>query len=145
MPKLFLRNSVRLSSSNIVDFITYVMAFEAGQSGNPVGRPKGSYGGRIQALAALDRMLGKKKNQVVLTKALEEEFLSNPVRFFKTVVMPLLPRESKLKLDQEGVVQWKSLLGAEPGGQRPEVGGQGSGLISDSGFEISEDGCDVED
>ncbi len=100
------------------------MSFEAGKSGNPVGRPKGSYGGRIQALAALDRMLGKKKNQVVLTKALEEEFVKNPVRFFRNIVMPLLPRESKLKLDEEGVVQWRSLLGGEPGGQRSEGRGQ---------------------
>jgi len=98
------------------------MSFEAGKSGNPVGRPKGSYGGRIQALAALDRMLGKKRNQAVLSKALEDEFVKDPVRFFKTVVMPLLPRESKLKLDEEGVVQWRSLLGAEaPSGcQRSE-------------------------
>jgi hypothetical protein len=108
------------------------MSFEAGQSGNPVGRPKGSYGGRIQALAALDRMLGKKKNQVVLTKALEQEFLSNPVRFFKTVVMPLLPRETKLKLDQEGVVQWRSLLGGDVNGHSSLVssgnpGGQETG------------------
>jgi len=88
------------------------MAFEPGVSGNPMGRPKGSYGGRIQALAALDRMLGKKKNQTVLVKALEKEFLANPVRFFKTVIMPLLPRESKLRFDHDGVVQWRSLLGA---------------------------------
>lgn len=104
------------------------MGFEAGQSGNPAGRPKGSYGGRIQALAALDRMLGKKKNQVVLTKALEEEFLRNPVRFFKTVVMPLLPRESKLKLDEEGVVQWKSLLGSPSAPEKEEgIEDKGSG------------------
>ena len=87
------------------------MGFEPGQSGNPVGRPKGSYGGRIQALAALDRMLGKKRNQSILVKALEQEFQTDPVRFFKTVIMPLLPRESKLKLDHDGVVQWRSLLG----------------------------------
>ena len=87
------------------------MSFEAGTSGNPVGRPKGSYGGRIQALAALDRMLGKKKNQSMLVKALEQEFQADPVRFFKTVVMPLLPRESKLRFDHDGVVQWRSLLG----------------------------------
>ena len=97
------------------------MPFNPGESGNPVGRPKGSYGGRIQALAALDRMLGKKKNQTVLVKALEQEFVSNPVRFFKTIIMPLLPRESKLKLDQDGVVQWRSLLGAE---SDPAAGGR---------------------
>ena len=58
-----------------------------------------------------NRMLGKKKNQTVLVKALEKEFLGDPVRFFKTVIMPLLPRESKLKFDHDGVVQWRSLLG----------------------------------
>ena len=42
---------------------------------------------------------------------LDREFAKDPVRFFKTVIMPLLPKESKLKFDQEGVIQWKSLLG----------------------------------
>ncbi len=107
------------------------MSFEAGKSGNPVGRPKGSYGGRIQALAALDRMLGKKRNQLVLSKALEEEFVKNPVRFFRNIVMPLLPRESKLKLDEEGVVQWRSLLGAAPEAREKEEG------IRDNGFRES--------
>ena len=104
------------------------MSFDVGESGNPAGRPKGSYGGRIQALASLDRMLGRKRNQLVLVKALEQDFLSNPVRFFKTVVMPLLPRESKLKFDHDGVVQWKSLLGVAPGGgQSSEGRGQEDG------------------
>jgi len=106
------------------------MSFDAGTSGNPVGRPKGSYGGRIQALAALDRMLGKKKNQTALVKALEADFTADPVRFFKTVVMPLLPRESKLKFDHDGVVQWRSLL----------VGGE-SGSQMEGG---NESGCDVQ-
>ena len=87
------------------------MQFETGISGNPAGRPKGSYGGRIKALAVLDRVLAKKKNQSALMKALEQEFEKDPVRFFKTIIMPLLPKESKLKLDQDGVIQWRSLLG----------------------------------
>jgi len=91
------------------------MQFEAGQSGNPVGRPKGSYGGRIMALASLDKLLAKKKNQKALMDALEKDLLKDPVYFFKTVVMPLLPREAKLSLDREGVIQWKSLLGVLPG------------------------------
>jgi len=90
------------------------MQFEAGQSGNPVGRPKGSYGGRIMALASLDNLLAKKKNQKALMDALEKDLLKDPVYFFKTVVMPLLPREAKLSLDREGVIQWKSLLGVLP-------------------------------
>jgi len=93
--------------------------FQPGQSGNPAGRPKGSSGGRVRALAALDTMLGKRKNQRVLVQALEAEFQGNPVRFFKTIIMPLLPREAKLSLDHEGVIQWQSLLG-RPGGDQDE-------------------------
>lgn len=89
--------------------------FVAGVSGNPVGRPKGSFGGRIQALAGLDRLLAKKKNQRALIDALEADLQANPVRFFKTVIMPLLPREARLSIDNDGVILWKSLLGDEPG------------------------------
>jgi len=88
--------------------------FQPGESGNPNGRPKGSSGGRVQALAALDVMLAKRKNQRALVKALEMELLGNPVRFFKTIIMPLLPRESKLSFDHEGVIQWQSLLATSP-------------------------------
>ena len=90
------------------------MSFESGESGNPQGRPKGSYGGRIMALASLDTLLAKKKNQKALMAALEKDLLKDPVRFFKTVIMPLLPRESKLSFDHDGVIQWKSLLGGDP-------------------------------
>ena len=85
--------------------------FEAGISGNPRGRPKGCCGGRIAALAALDRLLSRKKNQQALIAALEQDLQSDPVRFFKTVVMPLLPREAKLSFDHDGVIQWRSLIG----------------------------------
>ena len=87
------------------------MNFEVGQSGNPTGRPKGSCGGRIMALASLDTLLGKKKNQKALMAALEKDLLRDPVRFFKTVIMPLLPKESKLSFDHDGIVEWRSLLG----------------------------------
>ena len=89
--------------------------FLAGQSGNPAGRPKGSYGGRIQALAALDKMLAKRRNMTTLERALEADFKKNPVRFFKSVIMPLLPKESKLELDRDGVIRWQSLLGCGGG------------------------------
>jgi hypothetical protein len=85
--------------------------FEPGKSGNPVGRPKGSYGGRIQALASLDKLLARKKSKNALIRALELELHTDPVRFFKTVIMPLLPRESRLSFDRAGVIRWQSLLG----------------------------------
>lgn len=94
------------------------MEFQAGQSGNPAGRPKGSYGGRIMALAGLDKLLARKKNQKALSAALERDLLKDPVRFFKTVIMPLLPKESKLSLDNEGIVEWKSLLETFPKSER---------------------------
>ena len=108
------------------------MKFRAGESGNTNGRPKGSYGGRIMALASLDKLLARKKNQKALILALEKDFQGNPVRFFKTVIMPLLPRESKLSFDHEGVIQWRSLLGAsnDTKSDLPE-----NGLLeSESGF-----------
>ncbi len=90
--------------------------FEAGKSGNPRGRPKGSYGGRIQALAVLDRLLAKSGNRKLLAVALQKEFKEDPSRFFKSVIMPLLPKESKVAVDREGVITWRSLISGEPAG-----------------------------
>jgi len=90
------------------------MKYQAGQSGNVGGRPKGSVGGRTLALASLDKMLTRRKNQRALILALEKELQGNPVRFFRTVIMPLLPREAKLSVDQDGIVEWKTLLEAFP-------------------------------
>ena len=107
--------------------------FQPGMSGNPDGRPKGTSGGRVQALAALDVMLAKRKNQRALVKALESEFLGNPVRFFKTIIMPLLPREAKLSVEHDGVIRWQSLLGRDEtveSGQLTVESGQGKSVES---------------
>ena len=101
------------------------MAYKPGQSGNPRGRPKGSYGGRIMALASLDKLVGQKRNQRRLMLELQRLFDKDPVVFFRTMVMPLLPKESKVSVDHDGIVEWKSLVEAFPkGGQ--EGGGRGS-------------------
>ena len=113
------------------------MQFEPGVSGNPSGRPKGSSGGRVQALAALDVMLAKRKNQKALVQALEKEFLGDPVRFFKSIIMPLLPREAKLSLDHDGVIRWQSLLTTAPTNVSakstlPGTSGSGSSVRGDA-------------
>ncbi len=101
------------------------MKYQAGQSGNVGGRPKGSCGGRMLALSGLDKMMARKKNQRALMLALEKELQANPVRFFRTVIMPLLPKESKLTFDQDGIVEWKTLLEAFPRESAPVVPGEG--------------------
>jgi hypothetical protein len=101
------------------------MKYQAGQSGNVGGRPKGSCGGRMLALSGLDKMMARKKNQRALMSALEKELQANPVRFFRTVIMPLLPKESKLSFDQDGIVEWKTLLEAFPRESAPAVSGEG--------------------
>ena len=105
------------------------MLFESGKSGNPGGRPKGSYGGRIMALAGLDKLLARKKNQRALIRALEKEMQANPVRFFKTVIMPLLPKESKVSMEHDGIVMWRNLLGQDvkAGETPPDAGSSRDG------------------
>ena len=66
--------------------------FKPGISGNPRGRPKGTVGGRAQALATLDRLRSEHGNQQALMDALEAELQADPARFFRNIVVPLLPR-----------------------------------------------------
>jgi hypothetical protein len=85
-----------------------------GQLGaNTKGR-KGGFGGRMLALHVLDKMLARRKKQSTLLRALEDEFDRDTIGFFKSIIMPLLPKEAKLTLDHDTVMEWKSLVG--PGG-----------------------------
>ena len=80
--------------------------FQPGISGNTRGRPSGSLGGRAQALAALDRMLSKECNQQALFDALEKEFQADPARFFRNVVVPLIPRSTREALPPDAFDDW---------------------------------------
>lgn len=73
------------------------------------GRPKGRVGGRAMALQTLDAMLGEERNQENLRHALQANFDNDPVKFFKQIIMPLLPTEVKMKLGEEGGFSWMSL------------------------------------
>ncbi len=65
--------------------------FKPGVSGNPKGRPKGTYGGRTQVLHLLHALVARPQNLEALRRAMMAEHKKDPVRFFKTVIMPLLP------------------------------------------------------
>ncbi len=56
-------------------------------------------GGRKSALAELDRMLGRATNRKTLRGALQSAFDQDPFAFFRGIVMPLLPKESLMRLD----------------------------------------------
>ena len=90
------------------------MPFQLGESGNPAGRPRGSCSGRTMALRALDDMLAEDENIEMLKAALVAELHKNPMRFFKEIIMPLLPRNAVLDLGSAGPIQWVSLLETFP-------------------------------
>ncbi len=74
------------------------------------GRPAGSQSGRASALAILDKMMGTEENKAKLAAALEKHFEDDPVRFFKTIIMPLLPSEAIHKIQNDVTrVEWVSL------------------------------------
>ena len=84
--------------------------FQPDNSMNLGGRPKGSVGGRAQALMVLDALMADDRNKTKLRSAMQASFDQNPMRFFRQIIMPLLPRDVMLKMGEEGVVKWTSLL-----------------------------------
>ena len=97
--------------------------FQPGISGNPKGRPKGSGGGRAEALAILDRILAKASNQRKLEDALQGELDANAATFFRTLVVPLLPRVARESPPPDANDDWKPLDRTPP----PTVDSQSSG------------------
>lgn len=85
-----------------------------GQMPAYLGKPKGAVGGRAKALQTLDSMLGTEGNQKLLKDALQAEFEKNPIRFFRQIIMPLLPQQHKLEIGGEGLIAWKSVIGDSP-------------------------------
>jgi len=95
--------------------------FEKGVSGNPAGRPKGLLTGRARALYALDQVVAKDENLVLIEDALEKTLREKPLWFFVNIVMPLLPKETKGVLEAgDRVVEWKSLVSVAAATARPD-------------------------
>jgi hypothetical protein len=75
------------------------------------GRPKGSVSGRTRALQILDEILEEAENQEAMREALTGMLRRDPVRFFRDIVMPLLPRHAVLAAGgmADQAVKWVSL------------------------------------
>lgn len=104
----------------------------------PPVRQKGGIGGRALALKTLDVMLGKERNQENLMNALQAHFDADPVRFFKQIIMPLLPTEVKMRLSEEGGFSWLSLpdmirMKASSASTSPVIDVSESSVVEDGG------------
>lgn len=89
--------------------------FGPGNRAGAAGRPKGLPTGRQQALALIDRFLSEAETMAALESAMREAFNADPLDFYKKVVAPILPRETRLKVAQaEGIVEWRSILTTFP-------------------------------
>jgi hypothetical protein len=75
----------------------------------PPGRPKGCVGGRARALLLLDKILAEDEVQERMGSALREAVMEDPMKFFRQIIMPLLPQEVKMKLGEEGAISWVRL------------------------------------
>lgn len=85
--------------------------FQPGGPGGP-GRPKGSVGGRAQAIALIDSIISENGDE--LRAALEKEFHKSPVRFWQRYGFPLVPQAVIAKVDSQpaGGSPWISILEA---------------------------------
>ena len=100
-------------------------------------RHKHSLNGRQKAIGALDRVLSDEKNQEFMRLALEKELYNDPVKFFKTIIMPLhvepevLPAEEEfatLTPDQQVAEMMRLTLGRDkPDGEEHNDGQSPSG------------------
>jgi len=78
-----------------------------GKSLNPAGKPKGLVGGRMAALAVLEKVLADEGNLEALRVALDAELQRDPARFFLRFVAPLLPTESRHEVStSESSMSW---------------------------------------
>ena len=85
------------------------------------GMPAGYKCGRARALATLDSLFEEEGTQARLKAALREAFEKNPVKFFRQILMPLMPQNVKLELQQSGPMVWKGLVEQMDEAARNEV------------------------
>lgn len=121
--------------------------WKPGQSGNPSGPRKGLQGGRSAALHELDVMLADADNLKALRAAFQERFSRNPFKFFKDVVMPLLPKHAVSQLSSgDKVIEWRGLLtvGGTGDGDAGGCGPAAPGVVLDMAEEDAAGGGDAD-
>ena len=78
---------------------------------NPPRSRKGEVGGRAAALQWLDAITKEHEVAAAIKEALRKEALARPLRYFKEILMPLVPKEMLLRVGAEqGGMTWVSYL-----------------------------------
>ena len=76
------------------------MKFEHGNTAH-LGRKKRGVSGRRRTIDLLDRMLTMDGNQDKFMQSIQKKFTEDPLKFWKTYVMPVLPSLSKNPKQEE--------------------------------------------
>ena len=72
----------------------------------------------MKALGVLDTMLKDASVQETLRAGLQKKLEADPVWFFRRIIMPLLPKESSLQIEHDGVIEWRLLSDTPPIGAK---------------------------
>jgi len=84
--------------------------YKPGQSGNPRGPKKGAVvSGRSKALQTLDGVLSEVESQAALREAFRQEIRDHPVRFWRQIIAPLLPKHAKLDVGPANAEEIRAL------------------------------------
>jgi len=64
----------------------------------------------MRALAELDRLMARSRSGKSLSAALEAQFKADPVHFFRTIVIPLMPRKARCSVAFARLAWWRRFL-----------------------------------
>ena len=70
--------------------------------GNKIGVGGGPKSGRARAFRVLDEICGNEENLESLRAAMQAEFDIDPMGFFRSIIMPLAPKEVAMTIDDSG-------------------------------------------
>lgn len=90
-------------------------------AGNPGGPGGNRVCGRTGILRILDKVLEEEGSKEALQDALRDELNKRPIKFFKEIIMPLLPKESKVEMQAQGKIVWRSIADSFRTNEKGEV------------------------
>ena len=61
-------------------------------------------------MAALDQLMERSRSEKAFRAALEAQFKADPVGFFKTMVIPLMPRKARRPIVLTWLAWWRRFL-----------------------------------